>query len=52
MLGGKEETNSVSQPKAWLAGATAGHVELVAEGGVFDHELASRAAAEVRGNLE
>jgi hypothetical protein len=49
---GKEKAKSVSQTQTWLAGATASHVELVAEGGVLDDELASSAAAEVGGNLE
>jgi len=50
--GGEEKAEPVAKPKAWPAGATSEHAELVAEGGVFDHELASRAAAEVGGDLE
>jgi len=50
--GGQEEAKSVAQTQARLGGAAAEHVDLVAEGGVFDDELASRAAAEVGDDLK
>ena len=42
--GGEEKAEPVAKPKAWPAGATSEHAELVADGCVFEHELASRAA--------
>jgi hypothetical protein len=50
--GGKKKAKSVSQTQSWLAGTASEDIELVAEGGVLDDEFASRAAAEVGGNLE
>jgi hypothetical protein len=49
---GEEKAEPVSKPKVWPARDTSEDAELVAEGGVFDHELASRSAAEVGGDLE
>ena len=50
--GGEKKAKPISEFQAWPAGPTSEHIELMAEGGVFDHELAPRAAVNVGHNLE
>lgn len=50
--GAEEKTKSVTKTQSWPARATTEHIELVAQGGVLDHEFAARTAAQVGHDLD